>query len=1026
MSSSAEKAGASPDNFNINSPSDPANLVIMVGYHEGPKNAAIALKIAELDSRISHDRDALRLQIPTSIVDEEFMNKLVEFDDSFKVREPISIMNVVTNGIIGQGHESFSSLRDVLRASETGTEADERPQSDKLQPQYETVGIQNGPISTDPAETPGTGNLEIQTNTVSELRDFEPDNVVVNEGDGIATEVDSEVDSEADSDSHDGDVSESPEAVNESESESESDSESDTDADADADTEQAEDADDKDQNNSESPDDVEESPIRPATKHEKDAHWASWIGQGKDGAMIRAFNEGPARLGVRADHRFVTPNDPIFFQLTPDEYIPFTSVHEVSLAGYTPYYGHARQRVTVLADDQHPELSGLTHMEYNGPSYEEGLAKISVDGIDHGVIAEPDEKVETDVSVSTDQDTPSEPAPLARPATSPESVVIEYAQQVATTDPADVRPNMFSAAGYGVQYLYRDELKDRPEVVQLLNENQEDQIEKLIPNSQDFKELTSPSLGIDLADTNGFISRQSFENQSMMFRFMLMNKDQELQGLHDFTANREFVQKLIQDGKVPALIQYREALTSAQDVAERGRTLLTDKLTTYRRDFEAFMNEKIREAEAEYLRMHPPMNDQDFDRFVQSIDSMVDQQMGHVRTFFNAARKQILTAILDTSDERSMIALKEIMQARALSKNNILGAIEADRQFQQLLEQGQSSQDELRELTLKLQSGAYQSALAEAIEDHVPTDRSEYTIDPDEMSYEGLVNQSSPDDASMIPAGDAPPADFDGTSELDARFANLAAMSEETDEEFGVDETDALPPVHGPAPSSNVLDDLGDGDEKKKPSFIGRIFSRKGEDETSETTELAAMMNNDESSDVEDGPRKVRRDVSENAMSTKLSAKAIKTAEDDTEGMSSKKGLSKVKIAALSGVSVVVLGLGALGVVALTGGSGSSEADAQASASQAAFVSHLQEQFPVGNFYDVNVGDQLVNVEIKSHTLSGAIAVDSSGQEIPIPNEVLVQYIADNPDAFPSYNPDAVSVDSSVEPTEQASESASA
>lgn len=784
----------------------------------------------------------------------------------------------------------------------------------------------------------------------------------------------------------------------------------------------------------------EEPAVEKATSEEIRRHLLEYVGTYEDRVPIRAVRQPIGEnTGVRM--RFFTPHHHKFFELDPEQYEEFNSLHEAYIAGFIPYGGPRVHRI--VASEDGPK-AGLVHYSYGGETNIQAAydAYCESMGVEPHPYVDPKRPVEiqtpaepevNDVAETNDaSDTLAREENVVEEKTAPVAPQIEQKPSPASAPekpaPAMVqKANTFSAAKYAIDFIYRDGLDDRPEVLALLDEKPDTQLEKLVPNQADFDDLTDISLGVDVTDVGGFISRQSYNSQSMIFQMLLMNKSSDLDGLREYSVDREMVKKFITEGKVPALTQYQEALTSARDVSSRGRDILRDKLTSYCEDFEAHMNQKIREAEQEYLAANPPMTEEDYTTFKQKIDGMIDQQLGYAQNFFNAARKQILNAILDADRSRPMRALREVVIARNNAKNDILGAIEAEKRFNQMLIEGKASQDELERITASIYASSQGSGQATLDEGPI-VDPREYKDVADRMDYDTItgasgesevspvVNETETFDAagegdSLAPEESSSDAASDTElDELDVRLANLTESSD--GEDFSDDEEQYQ--------ETGVLSALDEEDEepakKKKSRFVIPFGKkRKARHEESaildETVNMDAMMSGDvdSSEDISDGPEAVRHNVAESAGSNKMMSKSIKT--NDAEEAPNKRW-GKAKIALVSGAGVVALLLGGLGVVALTGDDSASSADASASASVSAQVEHLQAQFPVGSFYSVNINGSLVNVEVKAHAPDGVIVVDSAGNEHSMPNAILAQYISDNPDAFPSYDPSSVAVDS--------------
>lgn len=959
-------------------------------------NKSVRQKILELPgARVS---SPVQIGVPYSVISEIFD---IEGIHEAEFKEPFSIVDPDRDNLA----QAFATIDDLM-----GEFFGTTPGGDVVETQ--------SAVSTDPSEPPVTGSVVVADEKI-EMTHFEPDAEIMarashdDVGDMETTEpTESLVDNDDASQEKDSDP-----------------------VTHDANTEE----------DIESPQIEDETPVNDepaveqATPDEIRRHLLEYVGTYEDQVPIRAIR-WPISENTGVGMRFFTPHHHKFFELDPEQYEEFNSLHEAYIAGFIPYGGPRVHRI--VASEDGPK-AGLVHYSYGGETdiqtaYDAYCESIGVEPhsyVDpkHPVeIQTPVEPEVNDTEEVTANTTHEESVSEEKPAPVTQKVEQKSSPAPSPEKPAPVmvqKANTFSAAKYAIDFIYRDGLDDRPEVTALLDEKPDVQLEKLVPNQADFDDLTDISLGVDVTDVAGFISRQSYNSQSMVFQMLLMNKSSDLDGLREYSVDREMVKKFIAEGKVPALTQYQEALTSARDVSSRGRDILRDKLTLYCEDFEAHMNQKIREAEQEYLAANPPMTEEDYTTFKQKIDDMIDQQLGYAQNFFNAARKQILNAILDADRSRPMRALREVVIARNNAKNDILGAIEAEKQFNQMLLEGKASQDELERITASIYASSQGNGQATLDEGPV-VDPREYKDVADRMDYDTITGASddaeqaegvAPDETEVFGVDDSSSLVHEESSDeaivpvaepddLDVRLANLVESSD--DEDSSDDEEQYQ--------EAGVLSALDEDDEepvKKKKSRFGIPFGKKRkvqQDDDAvldETVNMDVMMSGDvdSSEEISDGPGTVRHNVAESAGSNKMMSKSIKT--DGAEG-ETKKRWGKAKIALVSGAGIATLLLGGLGVVALTGDDSSGSADASASASMSAQVEHLQAQFPIGSFYSVNINGSLVNVEVKAHTPDGVIVVDSAGNEHSMSNAILAQYINDNPDAFPSYDPSSVAVDS--------------
>lgn len=941
-------------------------------------NKSVRQKILELPgARVS---SPVQISVPYSVISEIFD---IEGIHEAEFKEPFSIVDPDRDNLA----QAFTTI-DALIGEFFGT----TPGSDVVETQ--------SAVSTDPSEPPVTGSVTVANEKI-EMTHFEPD------AEMMARASHDDIGDTENNESTDDALSEDNNTVAH-----------------DANTEEG----------IESPQVEDETPVNEepvveqATPDEIRRHLLEYVGTYEDQVPIRAVRQPIGEnTGVRM--RFFTPHHHKFFELDPNQYEEFNSLHEAYIAGFIPYGGPRVHRI--VASEDGPK-AGLVHYSYGGETdiqtaYDAYCESIGVEPHPYvdpkhpGEIQTPAEPEVNDTEEVTANTTHEESVSEEKPAPVTQKVEQKSSPALSSEKPAPVmvqKANTFSAAKYAIDFIYRDGLDDRPEVTALLDEKPDVQLEKLVPNQADFDDLTDISLGVDVTDVAGFISRQSYNSQSMVFQMLLMNKSSDLDGLREYSVDREMVKKFIAEGKVPALTQYQEALTSARDVSSRGRDILRDKLTSYCEDFEAHMNQKIHEAEQEYLAANPPMTEEDYTTFKQKIDDMIDQQLGYAQNFFNAARKQILNAILDADRSRPMRALREVVIARNNAKNDILGAIEAEKQFNQMLLEGKASQDELERIAASIYASSQGKGQATLDEGPV-VDPREYKDVADRMDYDTITG--TPDETEAFGVDDSSSLAHEESSDeaivpvtepddLDARLANLVESSD--DEDSSDDEEQSQE-----ASVLSALDEDGEEPVKKKKSRFGIPFGKKRKVQQDddvvldETVNMDVMMSGDvdSSEEISDGSDAVRHNVAESAGSNKMMSKSIKT--DGTED-GPKERWSKAKIALVSGAGIATLLLGGLGVVALTGDDSSGSADASASASMSAQVEHLQAQFPIGSFYSVNINGSLVNVEVKAHTPDGVIVVDSAGNEHSMSNAILAQYINDNPDAFPSYDPSSVAVDS--------------
>lgn len=444
--------------------------------------------------------------------------------------------------------------------------------------------------------------------------------------------------------------------------------------------------------------------------------------------------------------------------------------------------------------------------------------------------------------------------------------------------------------------------------------------------------------------------------------------------------------QLVADGEIESIQDFAELVRQSNEITKAIDDQLNEYTTAYDRAKSDWLNGVIADAEAHYESSNPRLTRADFKQKYAEPLSVIEDSLSAVS---EKTRATFFKRLGDDSKTRSFRRLNELIAIRESLNSGLKKTLAAIAEHEDMYLSKRAQQDEPKEeisQTAKGEQPVEESekslSLTPETEDAARQTDEEPELDDSDIIDDGLMANEPDDPFADLYADDTTPVSENATDDAgddkadeedsDPIAAIEAKMFEEIDPSEYSDDLEAT--VEQPAIT-----------ESMPLAPEGNIeFVRPQQSEPVADTEKSLF---DDAA--------IQRDKGDSKSQEFDTIIAGETPKSDEP----KKKMSKKSMAAMLAVGALVISGGSLGAMSLmSDDEPAARTTTTATPTVDAVSKEIQQKFRRGDKLEVEVAQGIISVRIIGFNDSGAVAVDSTGKEWLIDNNMLKKWAEAHPD----------------------------
>lgn len=392
-------------------------------------------------------------------------------------------------------------------------------------------------------------------------------------------------------------------------------------------------------------------------------------------------------------------------------------------------------------------------------------------------------------------------------------------------------------------------------------------VSRLTPSQQELFDLFDSAIDVKPEGIMSTSAKRQSQNSLEVLKIAFREK---IDGLANFKIKKSMVRKAVEDAQVPSLSSFFNQKKMISELEKQSHITIENFENEWRERKDAFIAEQIAIIEKQWLIENPPLSDEDRQAFWAETNRDIAAMEEQAEKFFARAKREVVEYIISQSDDASVRSLGDFLRAKDLSTEDVLTAVEIDRQLQldqKVYNPGAISLGQRNDVIVPQSPTLNVSDSDEIDSSSNDTD----SVDEAVKQPSSVVSEAHPEESSDLVDENVSRETLDeDDSDIDPETLALlkGAQEEEDDEEFETEKTnsdlfgeededieDAFDDefdseVDGKkSKKSSSDDDISKSSSKVRSRLANRLFSAspKKVDESEEDSVI------DDSGDVEEG-----------------------------------------------------------------------------------------------------------------------------------------------------------------------------